>query len=51
MARKERGLEGREKRRGSKNELHVWRSREEEGESEAVESKLEMEAMRRGNVF
>lgn len=40
-----------EKRRRSENECHVWINREEEGESKAVESKLEKERMGRANVF
>lgn len=40
-----------EKRRRSENECYVWINREEEGESKAVESKLEKERMGRANVF
>lgn len=42
---------GEGKRRRSKNEDLVWRNREEEGESQVVEPKLEMERMRRGKVL
>lgn len=40
-----------EKRRRSENECYVWINGEEEGESKAVESKLEKERMGRANVF